>query len=132
MKVADNQYCFVCGVKNPLGLKAVLEVDQAANSASCCLSIPAEFQGWEGMVHGGVIAALLDEVCAYAGMTVAEQVVTGELKTRYRKPVPVERPVTVSAKAGERARRTVTVEAQLAMEGEVLASGEATMVIIKG
>jgi uncharacterized protein (TIGR00369 family) len=132
MKVSDNQYCFVCGKNNPLGLKASLDVDQTANSASCRLMIPTEYQGWQGMVHGGVIAALLDEVCAYAGMTVAEQVVTGELKTRYRKPVPVERLVTVSAKAGERTRRTVVVEAQLAMDGEILASGEATMVIIKG
>jgi uncharacterized protein (TIGR00369 family) len=115
-----------------LGLQAALEVDQAANSASCRLRIPAEYQGWAGMVHGGVVAALLDEVCAYAGMTVAEQVVTGELKTRYRKPVPVERLVTVSAKAGQRTRRTVMVEAQLAMDGEILASGEATMVIIRG
>jgi acyl-coenzyme A thioesterase PaaI-like protein len=131
MQVFDNQYCFVCGKHNPLGLKATLEVDREARSASCQLVIPAEYQGWEGMVHGGVIAALLDEVCAYAGMTVSPQVVTGELKTRYRKPVPLERLVTVSARAGAAQRRIVTVEAQLEMDGEVLASAEATMVILK-
>ncbi len=131
MEVSDNQYCFVCGKHNPLGLKASLEVDTDAHSASCQLVIPAEYQGWEGMVHGGVIAALLDEVCAYAGMTIAQQIVTGELKTRYHKPVPVERLVRVSAKAGEPLRRTVTVEAQLSLEGQVLASAQAKMVMLQ-
>ncbi len=131
MDVSDNQYCFVCGQKNPLGLKAVLEVDREAQSAACTLTIPAEFQGWQDMVHGGVISALLDEVCAYAGMTVGNPVVTGELKTRFRKPVPVEREVTVSARVVEQSRRTVQIEAQLTLEGTVLASAEAKMVMVK-
>jgi len=112
------------------GWQTTLQVDRETQSASCELVIPAEYQGWEGMVHGGIIAALLDEVCAYAGMTVSEQVVTGELKTRFRKPVPVERLVTVSAKVAKQARRTVMVEAQLAMDGRVLAGAEAKMVIV--
>ncbi|MCK4536657.1 MAG: PaaI family thioesterase [Desulfuromonadales bacterium] len=131
MEVSDNQYCFVCGKNNPVGLKTTLQVDRETQSASCELVIPAEYQGWEGMVHGGIIAALLDEVCAYAGMTVSEQVVTGELKTRFRKPVPVEQLVTVSAKVAKQARRTVMVEAQLAMDGRVLAGAEAKMVVLK-
>jgi acyl-coenzyme A thioesterase PaaI-like protein len=110
MEVSDNKYCFVCGKNNPFGLKATLQVDREAQSASCELVIPAEYQGWEGMVHGGVIAALLDEVCAYAGMTQL---------------------VTVSAKVAKQARRTVMVEAQLAMDGRVLAGAEAKMVVVK-
>jgi len=130
MDVADNQYCFVCGQNNPLGLKATLEVDREAQSASSTLVIPAEFQGWQDMVHGGIISALLDEVCAYAGMTVGHPVVTGELKTRFRKPVPVEQEVTVSARVVKQARRAVQVEAQLTMGGQLLASAEAKMVVV--
>lgn len=131
MQVSDNKYCFVCGKNNPLGLKAEVQSDQDEHSAVCRLAIPAEFQGWEGLVHGGVVAALLDEVCAYAGMTVSDRVVTGELKTRYHKPVPVERLVTVSARVSERKRRTVLVDARLEMDGELLASAVAKMVILK-
>jgi len=83
------------------------------------------------MVHGGIISALLDEVCVYAGMTVSASVVTGELKTRFRKPVPVEQEVTVSARVTNQVRRTVQVEGQLTMEGIVLASAEAKLVIVQ-
>lgn len=131
MNVSDNQYCFICGPRNPQGLKATLEVDQTAQSAACTISVPAVYQGWQGMVHGGIISALLDEVCAYAGMTVASTVVTGELKTRFRKPVPVEQTVTVRARVTNQVRRAVLVEAELTMAGTVLASAEAKMVVVQ-
>ena len=131
MKVSDNQYCFVCGSKNPLGLNAKLEIDRKAQRAECKLSVPAEFQGWEGIVHGGIISALLDEVCVYAGMTVADSVVTGELKTRFRYPLPVEKVVTVCAQVVKQVRRTVLVKAKLSMEGVVLAHAEAKLVVMR-
>lgn len=131
MDVSDNQYCFVCGDRNPFGLKVALKVDRAAQSASCSLAIPKEYQGWQGMVHGGIISALLDEVCAYAGMTVIKTVVTGELKTRYHQPVPVEKQVTVTARVIRHLRRTVLVEAKLMMDGAVLASAEAKMIALR-
>jgi len=131
MDVSDNHYCFICGRDNPLGFKAAITVDRETQSAQCTLVVPAEYQGWQGMVHGGIISALLDEVCAYAGMTVAGTVVTGELKTRFHKPVPVEHEVTVSAQVVNQARRTVLVEAKLFLQGEVLASAEAKMVVVR-
>ncbi len=131
MNISDNQYCFICGHRNPVGLKATMKVDREGKSAACTLVIPSEYQGWKDMVHGGIISALLDEVCVYAGMTVSDSVVTGELKTRFRKPVPVEQEVTVSARVTNQVRRTVQVEAQLTLEGVVLASAEAKLVIVR-
>ena len=130
MEISDNQYCFVCGRDNPLGFKAAIVVDRDRQHAQCTLTVAAEYQGWQGMVHGGIISALLDEVCAYAGMTVAGSVVTGELKTHFRKPVPVEREVTVAAQVVNHVRRAVLVEATLTVAGEVLASAAAKMVIV--
>lgn len=130
MDISDNQYCFICGKDNPVGLQLEINVDQAGQSATIMLAVPAEYQGWQGMVHGGIISALLDEVCAYAGMTVAERVVTGELKTRFRKPVPVETDIKAVARVISHARRTVLVEAELFMLDDVLATAEAKMVIV--
>jgi uncharacterized protein (TIGR00369 family) len=130
MDVSDCQYCFVCGQDNPVGFKANIEVDRETQSAQCTLAVPGEYQGWKEMVHGGIISALLDEVSAYAGMTVSETVVTGELKTRFHQPVPVEHEITVSAQVIKQVRRAVMVEATLTMKGEVLASAEAKMVIV--
>ena len=131
MEVSDNQYCFVCGPDNPVGIKTNIEVDQDKQSAKSTLTVAAEYQGWKGMVHGGIISALLDEVSAYAGMTVAETVVTAELTTRFHKSVPVEQEITVAAQVVKQARRVVMVEAKLTMQGEVLASAEAKMMVVR-
>ena len=131
MDVSDNQYCFVCGQDNPVGFKTNIAVDRDTQSAQCTIAVPADFQGWKGMVHGGIISALLDEVSAYAAMTVADTVVTAELTTRFRKPVPVEREITVSAQVIKPTRRTVLVEAKLIMQGEILASAEAKMMVVR-
>ncbi len=130
MKISDNHYCFICGSDNPVGFKTPIDVNAKTRSASCTVTVAPEFQGWAGMVHGGIIAALLDEVCAYAGMTVAKTVVTGELKTRYRKPVPIAQQITATAHVVSQVRRTVLVEAQLTSQGDVLASAEAKMIVM--
>ena len=60
-----------------------------------------------------------------------DSVVTGELKTRFRSPVPVAQQVTVSARVVNQVRRTVLVEAKLVMQGKVMASAEAKMVVVR-
>jgi uncharacterized protein (TIGR00369 family) len=131
MQVADNRGCFICGANNPIGLKTKPSRDEAAGRAWLSVTIPATFQGWEGVAHGGIIAALLDEVSAYAVMGVSKQVVTAELTIRYLKPVPIGREVTVSAQLRERIRRSITVDAQMTCQGETLARAEARMVMLK-
>ncbi len=129
MQVADNRRCFICGVNNPIGLKVRPERDAAAGRAWMTVSIPAEFQGWEGVVHGGMVAALLDEVSAYATMGISKQVLTAELNVRYLKPVPVDREVTIEAQVRERHRRSIHVDATISCAGEVLARAASRMVI---
>jgi uncharacterized protein (TIGR00369 family) len=131
MQVADNRGCFICGADNPIGLKTRPSRDEAAGRAWLSVVIPAEFQGWAGVAHGGIIAALLDEVCAYAVMGVSKQIVTAELTIRYLKPVPVGREVTVAAELRERVRRAISVDAQLTCDGETLARAEARMVVLR-
>lgn len=131
MDVSDNQFCFVCGQDNPVGFKTHVDVDREQQSAKFAITVPADFQGWQGMVHGGILSALLDEVSAYAAMTVSGIVVTAELKTRFRKPVPVDQEIIVSAQVVSQTRRVVMVEAELAMQGEILASAEAKMVVVR-
>ena len=131
MQVTDNRCCFICGVHNPIGLKTRPSRDEIAGRAWLRVVIPEEFQGWAGVAHGGIIAALLDEVCAYAVMGVSKQIVTAELTIRYLKPVPLRREVTVEAQMRERVRRSITVDAQLTCDGETLARAEARMVVLK-
>lgn len=131
MQVSDNRCCFICGPHNPIGLKVKPERDEAAGRAWLTVVIPADFQGWEGVAHGGIVAALLDEVSVYAGMGISKQIVTAELTTRYVRPVPVGRDIVVEAKVREHIRRSIRVDAQLTCEGEVLARSEARIVILR-
>lgn len=91
-----SRMCLVCGRENTAGLKArFFELD---NGELAGVFRPrAEHQGYPGRLHGGVISAMLDETIGRA-INVADTHtwgVTVELNVRFRKPVPLDREVTV-------------------------------------
>ena len=131
MQTTDNQYCFICGSRNPIGLKVQPELDVERKQAGFQVSIAEEFQGWEGVVHGGIVSALLDEAAAHAAMAISRQVMTADLKVRFVKPVPVGRLLDVEGWVTDYNRRIVRVEAVVKMDGQTLVKGEARMMILK-
>ena len=56
----NSRFCFVCGVKNPVGLKMVFE-QTGPGEVSAVITVPEHFEGYPGVVHGGITAAMLDE-----------------------------------------------------------------------
>lgn len=88
--------CFVCGVKNDAGLQMQFyETDESPVRVFASYTVPARYQGYPGIVHGGIIAAMLDEVISrtiFRGDP-PRLVVTAQLNVRYRKPVPIETPL---------------------------------------
>ncbi len=124
-KVNADASCFVCGPQNPGGLKADFTTDIAACSSFAEVQLDAAFQGWQDVVHGGVLAALLDEACIYACRALAEQCVTAELQIRYRKPVPVGSQVEVSGQLVDRSRKIWQAKAQLKVAGVLHAEAQA-------
>jgi uncharacterized protein (TIGR00369 family) len=82
----DNRQCFVCGEKNPGGLQVVIRMDKGRGRAAAEVVFPERFQGWEGVVHGGLLATVLDEVMIYAAGSNGLRCVTGEITIRYIKP----------------------------------------------
>jgi acyl-coenzyme A thioesterase PaaI-like protein len=60
--------------------------------------IPDRFHGAPGIAHGGIVAAILDELSCAAAVFLADKfVVTGELAVRYLRPVPVETALDLDA-----------------------------------
>ena len=131
MNIADDDYCFVCGQQNPSGLKARLEMDPQTRSALCRIAIPKNFQGWSDIVHGGILATLLDEVCAYAGKTLAPHVVTAELTVRYKKPVPVEQELYIQATVVNQRRRILELTAKIEIDNVIYAEADSRMFIVE-
>ena len=127
MQVIDDSCCFICGKNNLIGLKAEFTVDPQKRRAETRVQIGEEFQGWQGVTHGGIISALLDEICAQACMCCGLSVVTSEMKIRFRAPVPTGSVVTVIGEViGER-RRLVDVKGWLEIDGKIMAEAELTM-----
>jgi len=127
VEILDDGRCFVCGKDNPIGFKAEFAIDTERRRAETQVRIPETFQGWRGITHGGIISALLDEVCAQACMGIGLQIVTMEMKLRYRAPVPTGAVVLVTGEiAGER-RRLVDVKGRLEYNGQVMAEADVVM-----
>ncbi len=127
MDVVDDGRCFVCGKDNPIGLKARFIVDPDQRRAETTVQIAEHFQGWQGITHGGIISALLDEICAQACMCSGMQVVTSELKLRYRAPVPTGASLRVIGEVVGERRRLVEVKGRAELEGQVVAEAQVTM-----
>jgi len=114
--------CVVCGHANDFGLKLqfVLQDDGAVEAAFGC---DAPFEGYEGFLHGGVTASLLDGAmtnCLFAHGIAA---VTGELTIRFHQPICIGTPLKVRAWIARCSSRLHMVEGTLIQDGDIKASG---------
>jgi uncharacterized protein (TIGR00369 family) len=95
-------------------------------------TVPERYQGAPGMVHGGIVAALLDEACGQVALRFVTPGVTSRLEVRYLAPVPVEEPLRISAQVVGSVDRRVEAEASiLDGTGLVLAHAQADVVQVR-
>jgi acyl-coenzyme A thioesterase PaaI-like protein len=91
-------------------------------------------EGPPGLVHGGVVATLLDHVLARAVRAAGRGGLTATLTVRYRRPVPLGVPLLLAAEAGEADGRRTPATARLVAEEHpdtVLAEAEALFVALR-
>jgi uncharacterized protein (TIGR00369 family) len=90
-KQNNSKMCFVCGLKNSLGLKS--RFYETENNELVALFTPGEeHQSYPGRVHGGVVSAVLDEVMFRAASVGKPEEIWGvtiDLSLKYRKPLPL-------------------------------------------
>jgi uncharacterized protein (TIGR00369 family) len=127
VQVLDDGRCFICGKDNPIGFKAEFIRDPERRRAETRVRIDEVFQGWQGVTHGGIISALLDEICGQACIGSGLMVVTSEIRLRFRAPVPTGSVVTVIGEVVGERRRLVDVKGWLELDGKVMAEAEVTM-----
>jgi uncharacterized protein (TIGR00369 family) len=92
-------------------------------------------QGYPGVVHGGIVAAMLDEVCARVFMNTdsARFMFSARLEIRYRKNVPVGKPLTLSGKAvRDRGRTAEAIGFIHDEQGNLLAEANVLLVEVPG
>jgi len=123
-----SKQCIVCGIVNDASLRAQF----LETAGGVLIGVPQareKHQSYPDRMHGGVIAALLDEVVGRAVQIGAPDVwgVTAELQVRYLKPVPIEEQIYIAGGITRNASRLFEGKGgiYLARTGELLAYSEA-------
>jgi uncharacterized protein (TIGR00369 family) len=97
--------CFACGTLNAGGLGLDLHVEPGR----CWVEFALErrFEGWEGVIHGGILCAILDEVMAWALVGEDNCGVTARMAVDFRRPVTVGLPIRAEGWTTRSRRRIV-------------------------
>jgi acyl-coenzyme A thioesterase PaaI-like protein len=130
-KQPNSRHCFVCGVENPIGLRLKF-YETAPGEVTADLNLPKDYQGYPGIVHGGVIAAMLDEAAGRAHMGPVEAprfMFTAKMEINYRKNVPVGQTLRLVGRAGPvKTRVAQACSAIYDLNGTLLADADVLLV----
>ena len=104
IKQPNSKMCFICGLENPVGLHLHIYETEPGVIETKYIA-PDHFQGYPGVLHGGIVAAILDEVSGRAHMGSDPMqprfMFTGKLEIKYRKNVPIGRLLKIVGRAGK-------------------------------
>ena len=129
----DYQLCFACGQRNPYGLHMIFQQD--GDSIMCDFMPQVEHQGFPGIIHGGIVASVLDEALNRTSMlgNPPAWTMTGRLEVRYRRNVPYGPLLRVRAKLKSQRGRLLTATGILTLaedEAMVLAEAQGTFMAL--
>jgi uncharacterized protein (TIGR00369 family) len=118
----DDQNCFVCGKKNPTGLKIEFHENPQNKEVEAVVVFPPHLQGWQNTVHGGLLATVLDEIMIKAAAASGTKCVTAEINVKYKHPAFTGATYRAYGKVIEARGRIVTAESRICdSKGQVIA-----------
>jgi acyl-coenzyme A thioesterase PaaI-like protein len=115
----NSASCFACGLKNPSGLRLIF-YDNGLEQVFTHFTLDPQHAGYPGMAHGGIVAAILDEVGGRTVMIGSSNrfFVTAHMDVRYRHPVPVGVPLEVAGWLLKRRARRTKAHAEIFTDGK--------------
>jgi len=130
----NSAMCFVCGLENQAGLRLVF-YETSPNEVVASYSPPEQFQGYPGVLHGGIVASLLDEAGGRVVMIGNHRhfMMTAKMEVKYRRPTPLGQPLTVYGRLLKMRGRLAVAHAELRLaDGTVTAEAELTLADLPG
>ncbi|MEA2104933.1 MAG: PaaI family thioesterase [Candidatus Cloacimonadota bacterium] len=125
-----ENYCFGCSQENPIGLK--LKFSHANNETITEWKPTREYEGFPGILHGGIIATIIDEVMAKAIENMGIWAVTVEMNVQYLKKTEIGKKLIARARFVEKRKKILYLKAEILNEqGEVTANGIGKYFFIK-
>jgi len=118
--------CFVCGRENPIGFHLHFFQD----SDGCVYAdytAKEEHQGFPGVMHGGLISTLLDEILGRTAIANNIWCMTAHLDVRYKKPVPIGMPLKLKGEIVKQKGRLIEGRGELLLaDGSIAAEARGT------
>ena len=115
--------CVVCSFANAKGLHLEFDVTDDG-SVKADFQCDEAFEGYPGVLHGGVISSILDGAMGNCIFACGQAAVTVEMTTRFRHPVTTYSQATVSAKIIRTSHPLYLLEAEIAQDGEIKATAK--------
>ncbi len=129
IKQPNSAFCFVCGVENPVGLR--LEFFESGPDEVVATWTPSKaYEGFPGVLHGGIVASVLDEVGGRVVMIGDHTLfmMTAKMDVKYRRPTPIGQPLRVVGRLLKRRGRLALAHAAILLDdGTVTAEAELTL-----
>ena len=129
-KQANSRTCFICGIDNRVGLHLSF-YESNPGEVIVHFTAPEHYQGYPGVLHGGIAAAILDEAAGRSlmGIFPPRFMFTAKLEVKYRKNIPVGKPLKIIGKAGkDRGRMAESWSGIYNQDGELLAEANVLLV----
>jgi acyl-coenzyme A thioesterase PaaI-like protein len=112
LRAATNAGCFVCGTKNPRGMQIHFRLQRTGEVEAQWTPSP-DLEGFQGIIHGGVVSTVLDEAMSKAVASLPCEALTAELRVRFREPVRTGQCMRIQGWVCHRSKRRVATEATL-------------------
>ncbi|MCI0474798.1 MAG: PaaI family thioesterase [Anaerolineales bacterium] len=128
-KQPNSDHCFVCGRKNPIGL----QMHFYSGDDGCVYAdyTPRdEHQSYPGVMHGGLITAMLDEIIGRTAIAHNLWCMTAQLTVRFKKPVPIGAALKLKGEIAKKTGRLLEGRGEIRLPDGTLAV-EATGTYIK-
>jgi len=119
-----HRNCLFCGDLNPYSFGLRFE-PHAENGVKTTFRGHEELQGYDGILHGGIIASLLDSAMTNCLFEKGIRAVTADLQIRYKHPVPCDAEVEVQAILSETYAPVYRLKSRIVMNGKTVARGDA-------
>ena len=130
LQLGDDDGCFACGKSNPFGLQ--LEFATEGEEYVTYFVPEKRHQGWIGIVHGGIVSTILDEVMARHVHILGHSAVTGEINVRFKRPAQVGHRLRFAGRIDEENSRMILCSARATGEdGTLVAEATGKMVRVR-
>ena len=122
-ELRDDQMCFACGQKNERGLRLDFKLDREKRRLKTRWVPEKIHQGYQDIVHGGMIGLVLDEMMVNLLWTMKRPAVSAQFTVNLRKPAKVGEPLDCESWVAEESGRVFRMEAEAKnSKGEVVAA----------